>query len=219
MKKQTILWMALVFLIASLFVSCIGNSEKSANDHTSPENISSDKNGLFGDFPEITENYTAKIKKKEQQIKDNTDLDKAFKLSKELDVLKEERFRTMKNYLLDRSKPLSVPITQEGCQELFKISSITLKEVTGTKSPIVKVTTEVEILKAQSRNMIYIQMLSGNNPTGKWILLNPPASISGSVQLKPGTFYQFTGSLPPQYMNGVTQLVVKTKEEYHAAKK
>jgi hypothetical protein len=76
MKKhlQTIIWM----IVAGIFVISCGKGMKTV------------KNEFLGEIPSIEKHYAEKVAKKEQDMKESKDIQKAFKLSKEVDELKEE---------------------------------------------------------------------------------------------------------------------------------
>lgn len=76
MKKTTQLFISAI--IAVVVISSCGGGAKTI------------KNEFLGEIPSIEKNYMEKLDKKEQELKESKDLNKAFKISKEVDEVKEE---------------------------------------------------------------------------------------------------------------------------------
>ena len=74
-------------LIILLFSSCGGGGDSIIT------------NEYLGDLPSIANNYVIKIEAKKEAFEKNTDRDKAFKLDKEIKLLKDEAENSIKDYI------------------------------------------------------------------------------------------------------------------------
>ena len=83
MKKLIISALAMAVL---LLTSCSGGGGVSNNE-------------FLGEFPSITKKYQQQIDQKEKEQKECTDMDEAFKLGKELELLKDESKEKIQEYL------------------------------------------------------------------------------------------------------------------------
>jgi hypothetical protein len=77
MKAKTNLPMAISSLLILLLTSCGGG-------------LTTSKNEFLGEIPSIQKYYSTKIQEKNKELKECTDMEKAFKLGKEADLLKQE---------------------------------------------------------------------------------------------------------------------------------
>ena len=83
MKKLIISALAMAVL---LLTSCSGGGGVSNNE-------------FLGEFPSMTKNYQQQIDQKEKAVKECTDRDEAFKLGKELNLLKDKSKEKIQEYL------------------------------------------------------------------------------------------------------------------------
>jgi len=218
MKKKNPLIISGLFVISALVISCGGNGTKSDKTDRSAMAVSTNKGQIFEKLADIIEDYSAKIEEKEEKIKQNTDIDKAFKLSKELQLLTEEKDKKASDCISQSGNPISTAVVQEGGLDSYKISEVIAYQWSGTeKLARIQLKSTVEFLKDFPKSMIYIQLYEESTPTNHWIMLNPPPEAPN--HLLAGQTYEFKGPMIPQYLIGVTKLVAKTKEDYAAAKK
>jgi hypothetical protein len=212
--KKTYRLLAMILLSAgTMAITSCGGSGTKSESAGSKETTAAASSGeqLFGKLPDIVMKYREKIDDKQAQIKKNKDLDRAFRLSKEMDELKEEADKTVGDYISDLGTPLTVPLVQEGNTEFYKITELRV-ESAKLKNAIVKST--VQILKEPfPGTMVYIQLFDGDQPTGKWILL------MGRGVKKAGESYEFSGGTNPANFAGVTKAVVKTEDDYKTSMK
>jgi len=106
-------FVTIVFLLAS----CDGGTSVSDTYH----------NKYLGKLPGIDKKYTEKIDKKKKDLKECTDFEKSFKLSKELELLKEERKTKIEEYV--SANPLTKPLPFEP----LSVTVYTIKDVTINK--------------------------------------------------------------------------------------
>ena len=76
MKRS--LQISTIILISILISNCGGSGPKIKT------------NEFLGKIPSLEKSYYNKVEEKEKELKECTDFDKSFKLSKEIDLLKEE---------------------------------------------------------------------------------------------------------------------------------
>jgi hypothetical protein len=205
-KTKKILLVSLLIFTAVGVISCGGGS--------SSDN-SSGGSQLFGELPQMAAKYQDKIDKKKDDLKKCTDLNKAFKLDKELKLLEEEADTKMNKIIANGDKPIIVPVTQEGNTEFYKVTelSVVKADVSG-----ITVITDVEILKEPfPGSFIYLQAYSGDTPLPTWILISSVYGVKGEI--KAGQVCQFKQSIPMSFVTGVTKLVARTEEEYNARSK
>lgn len=104
--KKNYLFLIVIAILACFMASCGGNSEKKTKS-----------NGLLGDVPSIMNDYQGKIDEKEKAVKECTDLEKAFKLGKELELLEDEYKAKMTEYVaganLCKTEVPFEPVTNE----------------------------------------------------------------------------------------------------------
>jgi hypothetical protein len=82
------------------------------------------KNEFLGEIPSIEKNYSTKLQEKEKAIKECTDMDKAFKLDKETELLKEEWENKIQESL--ETNPLNKSLPFENLED----ASFTVNEIT-----------------------------------------------------------------------------------------
>jgi hypothetical protein len=220
MKKiELFLLMVLLVVVSLVIVSCGGNgtktgaTEEKTTEATQPA-VAPAANLIFGELPAMVSDYKKKIADLEAEIKNNKDMDKAVKLNKELKDTKDEADNAIENYIKNLSKPLTVPVIQEGNKELYKISEIVVekgyfKNVTFKAS--------VEIIKLpMPEGTIYIQFYTGEQPSSNWLIFRAVGLKGG---FKEGQIFQFGTGTNPEKLIGVTKIVAKTRADYDASKK
>ncbi len=129
-----------ICLVSLLFTSCGGRGSDSisTNEH-------------LGDLPSIAKNYITKIEAKEEAIKQNTNMDKAFKLDKELNILKDEAENSVKDYIANN--PINnLPFEQKG-DDPFTITDISVSQKYNSTPNILGLIAKVTITKDVSKTM------------------------------------------------------------------
>lgn len=93
--------------------------------------LSSVNNDYLNNLPSIAKDYTSKVDAKEEAIHKNTSMEDAFKLEKELDLLKEEWAAKIKETFA--KNPVSKPLPFDALADTpYKVNQITVK--TANKS-------------------------------------------------------------------------------------
>lgn len=114
MKKSYLVLIACSVSMA-LFTACGGGSGTS--------------NEYLSDIPSLEKNYYGKMQEKEQALKECTDMEKAFELAKEKDLLKEEWDTKIKESFT--TKPLTKALPFEGLDTKdFTINEIKVESAT-----------------------------------------------------------------------------------------
>jgi hypothetical protein len=205
--KRIELKLTIVLLIAVsiVMVSCGGNGTKSGD---SKEGVSSSNDQLFGKVIEMVADYQDKLAENEADQKKNTDLDKAFKLSQEEKLLKEEAKNKVESYFNELKEPLAAQVVQEGDEGLYKITEVVLTKA-NFKNFMVK--SDVEILdpSAMEGKTIHLQVFKGDEPTGKTIALG-----CSKVADKTAKVWEFTGGTYCSFLVGGTKLVSQSDSVY-----
>lgn len=87
MKKVRLLPISLLMIAVWLY-SCGGSGSGALVN-----------NEFLGEYPSLEKQYVEKIEAKEQAIKESTDMDESFKLTKELELLKDEREQKVEEHV------------------------------------------------------------------------------------------------------------------------
>ena len=104
MKTKRYFFMATVSLLVLLLTGCGGGMKTS-------------KNEFLGEIPSIQKYYRTKIHEKDKELKECTDLQKAFQLGKEADLLKQEWDAKIEESL--KANPLTAPLPFEPLKDQF----------------------------------------------------------------------------------------------------
>jgi hypothetical protein len=220
MKKiELFLSLVLLVVVSLVIVSCGGSGTKTeaTEEKTAEETkeaVVPAANQLFGELPAMVSDYKNKIADLESEMKNNKDMDKAVKLNKELKDTKDEADKSVENYIKNLSKPITVPVIQEGNKELYKISEMVVE-----KGYFKNITfkANVEIIKLPlPGGTIYVQFYAGEEPTSNWLMFRALGLKGGFTA---GQVYQFGTGTNPEKLIGVTKIVAKTQADYEASKK
>jgi len=183
MKKS--LQITAIMLISILFTNCGGSGSKIKT------------NEFLGKIPSLEKNYYNKVEAKEKDLKECTDFEKSFKLSKEVDLLKEEWKEKIKeeykNNPLNKSLPFVIDFEPN-----FTINDIKIKEGNKGGMPISFTVTLNEDLKNEYGMyekffFIYFSAIdkSGNELEGSKTVA---ASSFGAGEMKAGLQFEVNGS-------------------------
>ncbi len=134
------------FLVILLFISCGGGGNSIIT------------NEYLGDLPSISKNYLDKIDAKKEAIKQNTDRDKAFKLDKELDLLKDKADKSVVDYIANN--PIaSLPFEQKG-DDPFTITDVLVHPKYDTSPSRLQLLVKITMSKDFSNSMfLYIKAI------------------------------------------------------------
>lgn len=191
-----------IFVAAAiLFCSCGGNDS------------SYKKNDFLGEIPSIVKNNISKVEEKEKDIKECTNMDEAFKLNKELKLLKEENKEKILKYLTS-SNICGKDIPFEAIDvELFKLNQVLLDTVFTNGRVQFKFITTIkdEVSPQRFTPLVYFKAL---DKQGNEIAGGKSVAAGSRLDIKPGATVSATGILEGQLLEDFAKIVQITKEEY-----
>ena len=200
MKKvmKTFCFTFITFVSFLMFLSCGGGGDSIVT------------NVHLGDLPGIAKNYADKLEAKEQELKVNTDLEKAFTLAKEGELLEEEAEKTIEEHLANN--PIAnIPYVVES-EYPFTINDIS---VTNSSDTRINFNVKAVMTEDVGKNLfVYIKATDkeGNQLTKKnGVMMEKAARRS----LKANEEVDFVGSLDgPADLVNFDKLVFISKETY-----
>jgi len=131
-----------ICLVSLLFISCGEGSESlSTNDY-------------LGDLPSIAKNYITKIDAKEEAIKQNTSMDEAFKLDKELNLLEDEAENSVKDYIANN--PITNLPFEQNVEDSFTITDVSVSQKYNSTPNILGLIVKVTMTKDVSKKSMFI---------------------------------------------------------------
>jgi hypothetical protein len=204
MKKMIFSISAIVFSVVFL-VSC-GGSKTIDND-------------FLGKFPSMEKNYAEKIAAKEEALEKVKNLSNAFKLSKEVDELKQEKKSKIEEYL--KGNPLSKPLPFEALDNTpYTINELLVNTASaGNLNLKFDISLDQDIKNqwgfAERNLFIYYKAVDKNGeevPNSKTVATN-----FARMELTAGTQYEAFGSWGARVIGNLenfAKVVEITKEEY-----
>jgi hypothetical protein len=201
MKKNYLFFVAVVILVLSM-ASCGGSGEKKAKS-----------NGLLGDVPSIMNDYQTKIDEKELAVKECTDLEKAFKLGKELELLEDEYKAKMTEYLAGANLSGTEVPFEPATHEDFTASKAEIDTVLANGHVNFKFTAKMnDNFKPQRYSpFLYFkfQDAQGNDiPEAKTV------AAKFRFDATPGMEIEIIGGMKGDKISNFAKIVEITKEEY-----
>ena len=200
MKKSIILFrIAFVTVLSTfLFAGCGGGGENIVT------------NEYLGDLPSIAKNYTDKMEAKEQELKVNTDFEKAFTIAKEGELLEDEAEKTIEEHLAN-NPIVNIPFEVDGDYP-FTINDISVVNASETR---INFNVNAVMIEDVNKNLfVYMRALDkeGNQLTRKnGVMMEKAARRS----LKANEEVNFVGSLDgPADLVNFDRLVFISKEAY-----
>lgn len=193
---------AVIFSISLFLISCGENSS-----------VSSKSNEYLGELPSIVKNNIASEEAKEKELKEATDMNEAFKLDKELKLLKEENkgkiikyissanicgkevpFESINNNFLTLNKVILDTAFSNGRVQFKFISAVNSTVNPQRHTPI-----------------IYFKAL---DKKGVEIAGAKSVAAGNRLDIKPGDTVTATGILEGSLLEDFAKIVQITKEEY-----
>ncbi len=207
--KKNMTKLTLVFLITlPLLIASCGNGGSKSD-----EMKAAGSEQIFGDIIGPVAQYQAKLEQNEEDQKNNTDLNDAFKLAQEEKLLKEEANTKVETYFSELKEPLKATVVQEGDAEEYKITEVVLTKA-NFKNFMVKAMVEILNPSAMEGKGIHLQVYKGDEPTKRWLNLG----CSGDAD-KTSNTWEFTGGTYCSFLIGATKLVAKPDSVYRASLK
>jgi len=200
MKKvmKTFCFTCVALVSFLMFLSCGGGGDSIVT------------NAYLGDLPSIAKNYADKLEAKEQELKMNTDLEKAFTLAKEGELLEEEAEKTIEEHLANN--PIAnIPYVVES-EYPFTINDISVSNSSDTR---INFNVKAVMTEDVGKNLfVYIKAIDkeGNQLTKKnGVMMEKAARRS----LKANEEVDIVGSLDgPADLVNFDKLVFISKEAY-----
>jgi len=200
MKKvmKTFCFTFITFVSFLMFLNCGGGGDSIVT------------NVHLGDLPGIAKNYADKLEAKEQELKVNTDLEKAFTLTKEGELIEEEAEKTIEEHLAN-NPIVNIPYVVES-EYPFTINDIS---VTNSSDTRINFNVKAVMTEDVGKNLfVYIKATDkeGNQLTKKnGVMMEKAARRS----LKANEEVDFVGSLDgPADLVNFDKLVFISKETY-----
>ncbi len=177
------------------------------------------KNEFLGEIPSIEKYYKEKVEKKEKELKESKDINKAFKLSKEVDELKDEW-----NLKIEEAFKAGLPQSELKFEPLANVKYTVEKvEVTGAGKGSIQLKFKAKLnedLKNEWGNFetFLFVYFKGLDKDGKEIEGSKTVAASvGRPEMKAGSQVELTGTWQTKAIINMEQFAaVKeiTKEEY-----
>lgn len=206
MKKtiKTINLTMATFIVVFLLSSC-GGGGTSTNKH-------------LGKLPGIAEKYTKNIEEKEVDLKKCTDMKKAFKLQKEIELLEEEADKTFEEYLTNN--PLTNLPFEQIADYKFTISEVSVN--TNYSSDISRLQLVMKVIIDQDiKYTTLFAYVNAVDKDGNSLLKRPGVFYTGmrNQDFTKGMEAEFTGSI--DYVKNLVKFekfIFISKEEYNNLK-
>ncbi len=204
--KKSINSILIVCLFGVLFSAC-GGGMKTVN------------NEFLGTIPSIEKHYSEKLEKMEQDLKECKDMQKAYKISKEIDLLKDEWKQKTEDAFKAGLPAKSLPFESIG-NEAYNVDMVTVNSITKGNISLKFTVSILEDLKNEwditvKDLFIYFKAVdkAGNDIEGsKTVAVN-----MGRTEMKAGTIAELSGVWQSKAIINMEQFAaVKeiTKEEY-----
>jgi|LZCG01.1.fsa_nt_gb hypothetical protein len=210
MKKLKIYSGLLIFTIVFL-VSCNGGSSTKSNE-------------FLGELPSLEKKYADQLDEKEKEIKECTDLEKAFKLDKEKKLLKEEKEKAIAEYVA--AHPLNKDLPFQPLPDTkYTINKVVVNKASSGNLNIKFLITVNEDIKSEYGSIktnlfIYFKAVDSE---GNYIPNSTTVATNFSkTQLVAGAEYEAFGSWQnkaTRNMEDFAKVVEITKEEYDKNKR
>jgi len=195
-----------IFTSIFLFISCGGGSDSITT------------NEYLGDLPSIANNYLTKIDAKKEEVKQSTDMDKAFKLDKEYKLLKEEAENSVKDYIANNPTN-NLPFEQKG-DDPFTITDVSISQKYNSTPKILGLIAKVTITEDVSKTMfLYIKAIDkdGNQINKKMGVL--ATGMFSKKSFKVNQEVELTGGIERTAdLVNFEKFVFVSREEYNKSK-
>jgi len=213
---KTKLFNSVIALLAAILISSCGGSGAG---------FSSSSNEYLNYLPSIAKDYTQKIEDKEKAIHENTSLDNAFKLEKELDLLKEEWAAKIKES--NTANPLTKPLPFDALPDMpYTINKIRIDNDKVYKANItmvfdVIINKDIKNTYGSFEKSMFVYY-TALDKKGDEIprTASVAAAYSNRAELKAGVNLNLSAQLSPlANLEDFAKIKIITKEEYDESKK
>ena len=211
--KTKLLFSAIAILTALFISSCGGGSGAG---------FSSGSNDYLNNLPSIANHYTQEIEAKEKEIHDNTNMENAFKLEKELDLLKEEWATKIKES--STSNPITKTLPFDALADApYTINQITVDHANKANLAIkfdITINQDIKNDYGAIEKTLFIYFLALDKSGNEIPKVISVGVNSNRSELKVGTAGILTAILTPlANLEDFAKIKIITKEEYDQKKK
>lgn len=183
-----------VLLTSLLFITCSRGVED---------------NPMLGKLPGISKSYIHEIEEIKIKIEENTNLNKAFELAKELEIKEEEASAAIKKYMALQKKPFLLPFEQLADKDKFVIKEIKVREARFDDLKI-EALTEI-IVQYDYEYFTYLRFLDKDNkPIEGWAVLMSPRNNEAGKEVIFTGYYQRMNKLID-----AVKVEIRTRDEYN----
>ena len=206
--KTTNFYLSVIFISVFFFANCGSGGVSSTK-----------KNGIFGEIPSIEKNYVEKIEKQDEALKNATDVNKAIKLSQEIDLMKEEWDNKIKEIFAAGLPSETVPFkaVEQNLWEVeqVKVASASRGHMSLTFS--VKILEDIKNKYGQVEGNLFIYFVAIDKDGNPIEYTKSIAANIGRERMKADTQLDLTGvwkSKAIRNLENFASLQQITKEEY-----
>lgn len=193
-----------ICIVALTFVNC--------NQKTQAKN-----NTYLGELPSIDKSYNLKEEEKEKALEECTDMEKAFKLSKENELLKKEHKTKVKDYIKKLSyKNKEIPFETIN-NEIFTTNQVIIDTIYGNGRVLFKfkLTTNNNVKKQRFTPFVYFKALNAN---GEEISGTKTVAAGSRTSIQPNLELTAKGILEAYLLEDFAKIKLITSEEYNNKK-
>lgn len=175
-------------------------------------------NKYLGKLPGIAKKYTEKIDKIEKNIKECTDMAKAFKLDKEKDLLDDEADKAVKEYLTNN--PLTNLPFEQKADYPFTIKEVSVNLKYSSSISRLQLITKVKIDEDIKHATLFSYIIAVDKE-GNSLTKRPGVFVSGyrNQDFTKGMEVEFTGTIDDvKNLGEFEKFVFIAREEYDKSK-
>lgn len=207
MKNLSII-SGLLFLSTIVMTSCGGADVK--------------ENEYLGELPSIVKNYESEIDEKKKEAKESTDMEKAFELEKEKDLLDDEMDQAIEDYVNENPELINKELPFETLPDnKYTVNKVTVSQVSTRLNLLFSLTINEDIKNKyggiEKFLFIYFKAVDSNGETIPETI-SVATSFGTRDPLVAGAEYDVSGSLLVEHLEDFSKIVQITKEEYEENK-
>jgi hypothetical protein len=195
-------------LTSTLMTSCGGASIK--------------ENEYLGKAPSMVKNYYEDIAEKEQELKENTKMENAFELQKEIELLEDEMDEAVEKYVNENPDLINKEVPVEALPDTkYTVNSATITRISTSVNLLFTLTMDEDLKNeyggTEKSILFYFKAIDSE---GKAIpeAISVATSFGSREPLVAGTKYEAKGSLRIENLEDFAKIVQITKEEYEKTK-
>lgn len=206
MKKLS--FVSVLFVSAIMMTSCGGSSEK--------------ENEYLGKLPSIVKNYKNDIDEKEKEAEEATDMEKAFELEKESELLEDEMDKAVEEYVNGNPELINKELPFQALPDTkYSVNKVTVSQLSTRLNLLFSLTIDEDLKNeyggVEKSLFVYFKALDSE---GKAIpeAISVATSFGSREPLVAGTNYEAQGSIRIENLEDFAKIVQITKEEYEENK-